>query len=265
MSGALRPVIFDIGLHHGEDTDFYLKKGFDVVAVEADPRHVTKAKERFAGAIAEGRMEIVSAAIADEPGEIEFYVNLDKDDWGSTDPTYGTRAGTRHEKIGVPAIRFDELFTRVSRQGLAGEGPRRVHYVKCDIEGGDIHVLTGLLRCPLESRPMHLSVEAHKVEYAAYLAVMGFTRFKLVNQNLNWTQKVPNPTREGEGSGREHFEYQFKGHSSGPFGEEAPGLWVSFEEVAYLYMSLKRAAASYPTISIAWYDFHAAMEVVGGV
>jgi hypothetical protein len=28
-------LIFDVGFHRGEDTDFYLKKGFRVVAVEA--------------------------------------------------------------------------------------------------------------------------------------------------------------------------------------------------------------------------------------
>jgi hypothetical protein len=30
-------LIFDMGLHKGEDTDFYLRKGFDVVAFEANP------------------------------------------------------------------------------------------------------------------------------------------------------------------------------------------------------------------------------------
>lgn len=30
-------LIYDIGAHLGEDTDFYLKKGFKVVAIEANP------------------------------------------------------------------------------------------------------------------------------------------------------------------------------------------------------------------------------------
>ena len=29
-------IIFDIGMHRGEDTDFYLKKGFTVVGVEVN-------------------------------------------------------------------------------------------------------------------------------------------------------------------------------------------------------------------------------------
>ncbi|MCC6320867.1 MAG: FkbM family methyltransferase [Phycisphaerales bacterium] len=261
-TNGLRPVIFDIGLHHGEDTDFYLRKGFDVVAVEADPRHVEKARERFAGPIAEGRLEIVAAAIVDrsfaEP-EIEFYVNLDKDDWGSTDRTYGARSGTRHEIIRVPTVRLDELFTRVVRYGLgapAAPGSRRVHYVKIDIEGGDHAALRGLMGVEREILPTHVSCEAHKLEYAAILSAIGYTRFKIVNQNLNWTQKLPDPPREGAG-GVGWFEYQFKGHSSGPFGEEAPGEWMDLESAAEIYLMHKRMVKMSGVVSNAWFDFHA--------
>jgi hypothetical protein len=34
MDGNL---IYDFGMHDGADTDYYLRKGFRVVAVEADP------------------------------------------------------------------------------------------------------------------------------------------------------------------------------------------------------------------------------------
>jgi len=33
----MRDLIFDIGANNGDDTAFYLKKGFRVVAIEADP------------------------------------------------------------------------------------------------------------------------------------------------------------------------------------------------------------------------------------
>ena len=32
-----RSLIFDVGCNDGQDSDFYLKKGFRVVAVEANP------------------------------------------------------------------------------------------------------------------------------------------------------------------------------------------------------------------------------------
>jgi FkbM family methyltransferase len=239
------PVIFDIGLHHGDDTDFYLKKGFDVVAVEADPRHVEKARVRFARAIEEGRLAIVSAAIGPESGTIDFYVNLEKDDWSSTDPVYGTRSGTKYEKITVPAVTFESVYNH-----FAG----RVYYVKCDIEGGDIHVLTGLMRCG--PRPKYFSVEAHKADYLAYMRVLGYTQFKLVNQNLNYLQKCPDPSLEGAYVP----DHTFGGNSSGPFGEEAPGKWLNFEAVAELFLSLKRGLVNHPTVIRGWFDFHGKLE-----
>lgn len=265
-------MIFDVGLHHGEDTDFYLRKGFDVVAVEADPRHVAKARDRFAGMIAEGRLEIVAAAVVDrsftEP-EIEFYVNLDKDDWGSTDAAYGARGGTRHEVIRVPTVRMDELYARVVRYGLgppATAGPRRVHYVKIDIEGGDHAALLGMTAVERSILPKFLSCEAHRLEYAALMSAIGYTKFKVVNQNLNWTRKLPNPPREGVGSAggaAGWFEYQFKGHSSGPFGEEAPGEWLDLESAAEIYLAHKRMVKASPTVSNAWFDFHGARQDPG--
>jgi hypothetical protein len=40
-------LIFDVGLHKGEDTDFYLRKGFRVVAFEAHPDLILNCEVRF--------------------------------------------------------------------------------------------------------------------------------------------------------------------------------------------------------------------------
>ena len=40
-------LIYDIGMHEGEDSEFYLLKGFRVVAVEADPDLCQAAAERL--------------------------------------------------------------------------------------------------------------------------------------------------------------------------------------------------------------------------
>ena len=37
-------LIFDIGMHTGEDTRFYLNIGYDVIAIEANPFLVEEAK-----------------------------------------------------------------------------------------------------------------------------------------------------------------------------------------------------------------------------
>jgi hypothetical protein len=44
----MRPdLIYDVGLHLGEDSEFYLKKGFNVVAVEANPVNAAEAANRL--------------------------------------------------------------------------------------------------------------------------------------------------------------------------------------------------------------------------
>ena len=236
-------LILDIGVHRGDDTDFYLKKGFDVVAVDADPRHIESCRVRFAGAIAEGRLTLVHAAIAPRVGQTQFYINLDKDDWSSLSKRLGTRRRSRHQVIDVAATTMPELLREHARD-------RRVHYIKADIEGGDIHVLEGLNDYP--RRPRFLSVEAQHLVWLSQMFLLGYRRFKLVNQNLVWTQRPPTPAREGQ-----YAEHTFTEHSSGLFGEESPGEWGMFEDVAESYLVLRRMQIGNPTLSNAYYDFHA--------
>ena len=48
-------LIYDVGLNTGQDTDYYLKKGYRVVAFEAEPRNVEYCRERFADTRRGGR------------------------------------------------------------------------------------------------------------------------------------------------------------------------------------------------------------------
>lgn len=58
-------LIYDVGMHQGQDTDFYLKKGFDVVSFEANPSNAEICRKRFAHAIAAKRLTIVEGAIVE--------------------------------------------------------------------------------------------------------------------------------------------------------------------------------------------------------
>jgi FkbM family methyltransferase len=133
-------LIFDIGLHKGEDTDFYLKKGFKVVAFEADPDLIAICKVRFQESITHQRLRIVEGAIAPKAagGRIAFYKNLQKSEWGTINKKWVERnekLGTRSVKIEVERVDLAEMF--------------RIHgipfYLKVDIEGAD-HVVLDELR-----------------------------------------------------------------------------------------------------------------------
>ena len=65
-------LMFDVGMHKGEDSEFYLKKGFRVIAVEAVQSLCTAVSERLADSVAAGRLVIVNKAIAETPGARAF-------------------------------------------------------------------------------------------------------------------------------------------------------------------------------------------------
>src|SRR5260370_42593606 len=73
-------LIYDVGMHEGEDTDFYLKKGFRVIGFEADPDLIERCRNRFSREIGEGRLTLVEGAIVERTDvnksqTIKFYQN----------------------------------------------------------------------------------------------------------------------------------------------------------------------------------------------
>ena len=68
-------LVYDIGLHKGEDADFYLKKGFSVIAFEANPSLIEYCKARFQDAVREGRLHIIEGAIAPDNSDdnVKFF------------------------------------------------------------------------------------------------------------------------------------------------------------------------------------------------
>jgi FkbM family methyltransferase len=260
-------LVFDVGLHTGQDTDFYLKKGFDVVAVEANPALAERARERFRDAIAGGRLVIHEVAIADRDGETDFYVNDRHDDWGTTSKAFAERnlrLGTQNALIRVRCTPFREILRR-------HDVP---YYLKVDIEGADSLCLEALRAS--EERPRYVSVEASlasREEAEAQLALLGalgYGGFKIVNQAANKRVRCPDPPREGA-----FVDHRFDDTSSGPFGEEAPGRWVGIEAARTRYRRLlaeqrwfgaegrlyktllHRLYESVKGEPAGWYDFHA--------
>jgi len=220
-------LIYDIGLHHGQDTDFYLKKGYRVIAFEADPRNAAFCRERFAVEIAEGRLEIVEGAITEDissngkPAEVKFYRNADHSLWGSTSEDWAVRnevLGTRNDIIKVKAIDFAECL---KTYGIP-------HYLKADIVGSETICLRALAR--FENKPDYISIRSEKLvwrklEYEfELLEQLGYDRFKAVKQDFE-SVKAKLPSNNGA------KYHNFEEGASGPFGEESSGSWKDTADV----------------------------------
>ncbi len=214
MASISPDLIYDIGLHDGQDTDYYLKKGFRVVAVEANPVLAEGATRRFEAAIASGQLVILNVAIAPEEREFEFFVNHQNSKWSSLHASWGKRGAKGFEVIKVPGRRLQDI---VAEHGVP-------HYLKIDIEGADLLALKAVADFP--ATPNFISVEGGGENFLNLFADYGFDRFASVNQ-----AKVPEipqmvPAREGVA-----VEHVFPLGATGPFGREITERWLTLEEV----------------------------------
>lgn len=272
-------LIYDIGMREGEDSKFYLLKGFRVVAVEADRRLCELAAERLREFTATGQLTIVNQAIAPERGSITFYRSA-MSGWGTVDRNWSldnAARGIGSEPVTVEAVTLADLI------GQHGEP----WYMKIDIEGMDRTAVQSLSSIAL--RPRYLSMETSLARDPSFEAVqrdfevlagLGYDRFKIVDQQLVHRQVPPNPPLVGK-----YIPYRFLGSESGLFGEEAPGVWLTMDEaldsfrqvmrkkwlqlllyprlrVYLLYCSIiRRLTGKYPHLG--WYDIHARHSTVG--
>ena len=231
-----RDLIFDVGAHKGEDTSFYLAKGFRVVAIEANPSLCATLRERFKDAVSSGRLIILNLAISQVEGQVEFYINQDNSVWGTTNHDWVERnrqlGAGNVKKIIVEAAPLSVVVTKFGT-------PR---YCKIDIEGNDVLALSSLSRAG--EMPDFVSIESEKLDWSRLLnelkllRSLGYRRFKIIDQSVVDLQDCPIPAAEGQ-----FVDYKFEQGSSGLFGEELPGRWLTIVEAVEAYRSIFRGYA----------------------
>lgn len=231
VSGFSENLIFDIGMHRGADTEFYLRKGFSVLAVEANPAMITVTADRLHEYVDAGRLTILHLAVADHKGETEFYVS-DREGWGSV---LKDRALSDHQlRVGSHPVRVpcDTFQNILKNYGVP-------YYLKVDIEGSDALCIEALPE--VETPPRYVSLECDLADPAQMSSMLeqlgkaGYKRFKLLNQARNPSLHCPYPAREGL-----YVPTKFTHYMSGPFGEETPGPWSTGEQTWDQYRRICR-------------------------
>jgi FkbM family methyltransferase len=239
LSSLHNDLIYDVGLHVGQDTDYYLKKGFRVVAIEANPLLVNECSARFSDAIAAGRLTIVNVGIATEDGTFPFYVNDQLSEWSSFNHEIGTSRGAYHV-IQVPGTTLEKVM---ARHGVP-------YYLKLDIEGLDLAAIQSLRSLP--AKPRHVSLENGQKHMIDELYDQGYRRFKFVNQAKIHEIRLSAPSREGQ-----YVDHVFPFGASGPFGDDTAGPWLDREAVTSLSLAYWNNPNRDANIH-GWYDLHAA-------
>jgi len=217
-------LILDVGMHVAKDTEFYLAKGFRVAAVEANPELAKAGTTRLSGSIRDGHLRIFNVAICEKDGPVVFFRNRDKSDWGTISSDLAARnerLGTTNDRIEVEGWRFERVLAET---GIP-------YYAKIDIEGCDNLCLQAFKR--FEARPKFISVEAgleseeEAMGLLDALKDLGYGRFKIVNQIIHHRRRCVEPPLEGR-----YVDARFDVEMSGPFGEEAPGVWMTRDQTA---------------------------------
>ena len=231
-------LIFDIGMHNGDDSAYYLGLGFRVVAVEANPVHVRAARRRFKREIRARRLTIVSLGIAATRGVLPFYVNPDIDVWSSFESSWAGRLPEQH--LTTRLVRTITAEDLIERFGVP-------HYAKIDVEGMDHIVVQHLINCGARPRfiSFELSFSQPNLPTLEVLLAAAYSRFKIVSQ-----VEVPNRLqRAGHWPGG---EWKFRFGSSGPFGDDADGEWLDAAQTRSMLTDL-------PDGFFNWHDLHAAL------
>jgi FkbM family methyltransferase len=241
LPAVQRRLIIDVGMSEGNDTEFYLRKGFSVVGVEADPLMHAHLERRFASEIADGRLTLLNRAASDVSGRPVRFWHDNRDQGHSS--VAAADAGARDvTEFLIPSIDWKEL------RAIAGVP----YYLKIDIEGGEPQFLASMAGS--SSLPTYISAELQTFRPIEMFHELGYRHFRLVNQTLFHGVHLPNPSLEGNyvGDPERH-------HWSGPFGLELPGhRWFDFDGIRALHRTIHELWMEGSLIA-GWFDCHAWM------
>ena len=269
-------LVFDIGLNNGDDAAYYLHLGYRVVGVEANPLLALQCTQRFDSEIRRGRMSVVNAGVLKEPGEFTFYRNLSDDGWSSFSPQEGKKGG-RWEELRIHCVTTQQL---IAEHGMP-------FFMKVDIEGADFQTLHSLSPA---IAPAYVSLELNYADpIVERLIELGYSAFKFVNGETyrptpplfdhqkgwrllrkigriapfvrNTIGRLPErlrPNSEYDPTGKYSPDgYPFGPLSSGPFGEQAAGSWLTPPAAVRCWRRLRDKYQRDGKINQIWWDVHA--------
>lgn len=278
-------LIYDVGMFNGDDTAYYLAKGFRVIAIEANPLVAEQTSRRFEREITANNLVILNVGVSDHEGASLFYVS-------DTNPEWNTfNASVVKEKDEKDAGDFREVTVQCRRFRSILEEFGTPYYLKMDIEGNEIHCLRDLIVSDLPEYVSFEKTAQFTLESLSLLHDLGYGGFKLISQHDLLPVEYP-PSREqkrfetwqGVLKSRNFFlrvirragarswvnptryrpDWIFPRGSSGPFGEDTPGKWQTFNEMSD---TLAKANSSFEAGETSvfwgdegfsfWADFHA--------
>ncbi|HVG14814.1 MAG TPA: hypothetical protein VM935_07635, partial [Chitinophagaceae bacterium] len=122
---------------------------------------------------------------------------------------------------------------------------------------------------PGEVKPRFVSCEAVHLDWLGILAGKGYTKFKIINQVNNFRPLVVKEEsskffctilrkkKRWKTFLQQHFDFDFPIGSTGPFGNDSKGDWLTYDETAKLFSAFYNNSSGAPLNNTSWFDFHA--------
>jgi FkbM family methyltransferase len=232
-------LIVDAGMSEGNDTDFYLRKGFSVLGVEADPTLVAQLRRRFADALAQRRLRILNRAAAATSGATVRF-------WHHPEQGHSALAQDGPTPPGVETFEVETIDWPT----LCRSARTTPYYVKLDIEGAEPLFLASMSGSRL--LPDYISAECQTARPIAQFHALGYRGFRLINQEKVTQFAIPNPPLEGD-----YVADPPRHHWSGLFGRELPGkTWFDYPAIMGLWQKIHELWEQ-ETVFTGWLDCHA--------
>ena len=137
-------LIYDVGMHAGEDTEFYLRKGFRVVGIEANAQLCEECAHKFSqlfGSVIKNHQQGDQSYCQ----TIDFFLNEQVSIWGTANPEWVKRNKARGLESHPVKVEATSIKDVILKFGVP-------YYMKVDIEGMDSVCLEGLLSVEREAK-----------------------------------------------------------------------------------------------------------------
>jgi len=231
-------IVFDVGAHKGEDSKYYLTRGYKVVAFECNPSNIEFLKKRFEKEIKSNDLVLETRALI-SGGSVDKKLKFFVDEisvWGTLNEDWVRRNedwSRRNERLGSnpKSILVDTLDPKeiYNLYGIP-------YFIKIDIEGCDMDIVQSLKYLNYENRPKYLSLESSRTSWNALmkefdlLKKLGYLNFQAIPQSKN-AKKI---TKWKDAKGK-IISYHHEKHSSGPFGVDLSYSWKDLKEIKRIY------------------------------
>jgi FkbM family methyltransferase len=199
-------VIFDFGANVGQNLEYYLQKAEKVIAIEANPELCHEMTKEFETEVAQNRLVIVNAVLAQQEGTTTFWLNRELSVLSQLDEPSDP---ANFRPVQLPGREMKSIIEDNLNRG------EEFLYSKFDLEGYDARALKSLFKS--RNFPKHLSAEVQSLDALALLVFQkDYDKFKIVNGSQVAEKYKKAEIKIGENT----RTFNFKHHSAGPFGED---------------------------------------------